>query len=85
MFPVQSKQCETCIYRDDSPLDLLKLEEQIADSYGGFTSYRQCHHTDKTPACCAGFWAKHKDNFQVGQIAQRLGLVEFVNIDEMKE
>ena len=26
-------------------------------------------------ACCRGFWNRHKDEFAVGQVAQRLGLV----------
>jgi hypothetical protein len=66
-------------------LDLAQLEDDIADGYGGFTTYRTCHHTDDScPACCAGFWASHKDEFQLGQVAQRLGLVEFVEIDNQE-
>jgi len=76
-FKVQKKQCSTCIYRADSPLNLKKLEGQISDQYGGFTGHRICHHSDD--ACCAGFWAEHKDQFQVGQVAQRLNMVEFVD------
>jgi hypothetical protein len=30
---------------------------------------------------CAGFWAKHQDEFAAGQIAQRFGLVEEVDDD----
>jgi len=33
-FEVQARQCATCIYRKDSPLDLAQLEAQIADGYG---------------------------------------------------
>lgn len=85
-FKVQKRQCSTCIYRDDSPLDIAELERQIADDYGGFTGHRQCHHSDDSePACCAGFWARHKDKFQLGQIAQRLGFVRFVEIDVLEE
>jgi len=79
-FKVQEKMCKTCIYRPDSPLDLEKLEDQVRDNYGGFKGHRICHHASE--ACCAGFWAKHKDEFQMGQIAQRLNMVELVNIDE---
>jgi hypothetical protein len=81
-FRVQRTMCATCIYRPDSPLDIGKLEGQIADGRGGFTGHRTCHHTDTQPACCAGFWAKHKDHFAVGQVAQRMGWVEFVDTDE---
>jgi hypothetical protein len=82
MFKVQQRQCKTCIYRSDSPLDLEVLEEQIADGYGGFKGHRICHHSKDV--CCRGFWEQHKDKFQLGQVAQRLGMVEFVDIDELK-
>jgi len=77
MFKVQRKSCSTCIYRKDSPLDLEKLESEIADEHGGFRGHRICHHGGN--ACCRGFWNRHRDEFQAGQIAQRLGLVEFVD------
>jgi hypothetical protein len=76
---VQAKLCPTCIYRKDSPLDLEKLEDQVRDEFVGFRGYRICHHSDA--ACCRGYWNRHKDEFAAGQIAQRLGLVEYVNDD----
>lgn len=79
MFKVQSKPCDTCIYRTDSALDIKVLEAQIADKYGGFKGHRICHHSED--ACCRGFWQRHKDEFQLGQIAQRLGMVQFVDDD----
>jgi hypothetical protein len=82
MFKVQKKQCKTCIYSPDSPLNLEALEKAIDDGYGGFIGHRTCHHSDDV--CCAGFWARHKDKFQMGQIAQRLGMVELVEIDTLK-
>lgn len=75
MFKVQSKACATCIYRKNSPLDLKKLETEIADKYGGFKGHRICHHSKD--ACCRGFWNRHKDKFAMGQVAQRLGLVVY--------
>jgi hypothetical protein len=75
-FKVQKRPCRTCIYRNDSPLDIKKLEADVADKYGGFTGYRVCHHSNE--ACCRGFWQRHKDKFALGQIAQRLGLICFV-------
>lgn len=77
MFEVQGKACKTCIYRHDSPLDLKKLEAEVADSYGGFKTFRICHCSNS--ACCRGFWNKHKDEFQLGQVAQRLNLVSLVD------
>lgn len=78
MLKVQDRQCTTCIYRKDSPLDLIQLESQIADNYGGFKSYRICHYSDDV--VCRGFWNRHKNEFQIGQIAQRLNCVQFVHV-----
>lgn len=80
-FQVQGKMCASCIYRPDSPLDIAELEREIADpdSEGFFTTYRQCHHSNR--ACCKGFWDRHRDHFQAGQIAQRFNVVEFVEHD----
>lgn len=82
MFQVQNKSCSTCIYRKDSTLNIKHLESQIADKFGGFKGYRICHHSKDV--CCRGFWNRHKDNFQMGQIAQRLNLVEFVKVDILR-
>lgn len=82
-FLVQAKSCETCIYRRNSPLDLKNLESQIADPHGGFSGHRICHHS--RTACCRGFWNRHKNDFQIGQIAQRLGMVRFVDHDILKD
>lgn len=73
---VMRQACETCIYRTDSPLDLEKLEGDVRDPHLGFRGFRVCHH--HTRAVCRGFWNHHKDEFQAGQIAQRLGLVILV-------
>lgn len=81
ILEVQFKQCATCIYRRDSPLNLKALEAEIADKYGGFDGYRICHHS--STACCRGFWNRHKDKFALGQVAQRLGFVTFVNHDKL--
>jgi hypothetical protein len=81
-FGVQQRSCSSCIYRKDSPLDIKELEAQIADPNmrGYFKGYRVCHHSpNKT--CCRGFWNRHKNKFNLGQIAIRLGLVQFVNDD----
>ena len=73
--------CKTCIYRPDSPLDTSELERQVADKHIGFVGHRICHHSNDV--CCRGFWERHKDEFAAGQIAQRLGVVEFVNVNTL--
>lgn len=81
-FQVQAKACATCIYRKDNGFDIKKLEADVADKYGGFKGHRVCHHSKDV--CCRGFWNRHKDKFQMGQIAQRMKMVVFVNIDTLK-
>jgi hypothetical protein len=82
MFKVQKRMCPTCIYRPDSSLDLKKLEADVTDKHGFLKGHRICHHSDDV--CCRGFWQAHKDDFPMGQVAQRLGMVEFVDVDTLK-
>jgi hypothetical protein len=86
VFKVQSRLCDSCIYRPDSTLDLRELERQVADPRmeGHFRAFRSCHHAPRG-VCCRGFWNKHKDHFDAGQLAQRLNLVTFVTIDKFKK
>ena len=79
-FPVMRQACDSCIYRQDSPLDLQKLEAKVSDPHVGFNGYRVCHHHHT--ACCRGFWNRHKDEFQAGQMAQRLDAV--VEVDPIR-
>ena len=80
-FDVRKRPCSTCIYRKDSSLDLKALETEIADRFGGFVGHRICHHS--VNVCCRGFWNRHKDEFQMGQVAQRLDRVRFVDVDDL--
>jgi hypothetical protein len=81
MFRVQKRQCKTCIFKQSSPLDIKRLLDAIRDPYMGFKGHRICHHSKD--ACCAGFWARHKWDFPLGQIAQRLRAVVFVDDDTL--
>jgi hypothetical protein len=84
-FAVQSKSCSTCIYRKDSPLNIKELENQVKDHFGHFKGFRECHHVKRgSNICCRGFWNRHKNNFALGQIAQRLNMVKFVTTALLK-
>lgn len=81
MFDVRKRPCATCIYRKDCPLILADLEAAIADPQlpGYFIGHRICHHSPpRRPLVCAGFWQRHKHQFTLGQLAQRLGFVRLV-------
>ena len=80
-FRVRATACDTCIYRQDMHFDLAKLEGQVQDSLGYFEGWRECHHPpegETEGVCCRGYWNRHKDDFPVGQVAQRLGQIVFV-------
>lgn len=78
-FKVCEKPCDTCIYRKDLHFDIKVLEAQVSDGYGGFKTHRICHHSEDV--CCRGFWNAHKNQFALGQIAQRLDMVQFVPVN----
>lgn len=85
-FKVQKRMCATCIYRPECTLNLKALEEEVKDVYGFFEGHRVCHHTPNSSAvCCRGFWEAHKGEFPAGQIAQRLDMVEFVDVNIRKD
>jgi len=84
MFKVQKKQCETCIYKKETGFDIKELESQILDRFGFFKGFRACHHATVKDICCRGFWNKHRNDFAAGQIAQRLGFVDFVTVDTLR-
>lgn len=78
MFEVQQRSCDTCIYRKDTKIDVRELEKPCRDPHmnGRFVSYRVCHQSNT--ACCRGFWNRYKNHFPLGQLAQRLKAVVFV-------
>jgi hypothetical protein len=63
---------------------LAELLDEIRDPAmdGHFRGHRICHHSRN--AVCAGFWARYRDHFDLGQLAQRLNLVTLVNDDTLK-
>jgi hypothetical protein len=78
-FKVMTTLCDTCIYKKGLGWDIKRLEAEVKDKYIGFKGWRECHHAERgSGVCCRGFWNAHKDEFQAGQIAQRMKLVEFV-------
>jgi hypothetical protein len=86
MFKVQRKLCATCIYRPDLPPEFLaELEAEVADPAmaGHFLGYRECHHAGNG-VCCRGFFEAHKERCTPLQIAQRLDMVEFVEVDVLR-
>ena len=76
-FLVRRTACNTCIYRDDSPLNIEKLENEIRDEYGAIVTYRICHEHETT--CCRGFWNRHAKALASARLARMMGIVRFVD------
>ncbi len=80
MLQVQQKACNSCIYGKNSASCATpkQLEDKVRDKRDPefFSKFRLCHNS--STACCRGFWNRHKNHFQLGQVAQRLDCVEFV-------
>lgn len=81
---VMAKQCKTCVFRPGNRMDLEpgRLEQMIRDATAA-ESCIPCHKTtyDHHPqeAVCRGFFLRHKT--QPLQVAERLGLIEEVDVD----
>jgi len=74
---VCKRQCETCIFRDGGMhLNPGRLEQLVSEAVKNESTI-VCHDTlDGPNAACAGFFHRHKT--APLQIAERLGLIEFV-------
>ena len=78
---VCKRQCETCIFRPNGfHLAPGRLQEMVKGAVKTETSII-CHDTlDGDNAVCAGFFARYPT--QPLQVAERLGLIEFVEPQE---
>ena len=79
---VQKTQCETCIYRPETVYDTDELENLIRDPRDPthFSTPRACHAVTGRTVVCRGFWDRHAEDFDLGQLAVRLDAV--YTIDE---
>lgn len=79
---VQARMCKTCIFRPGNLMSLHegRVEGMVAEA--GDTGCIPCHQnlTGEGQAVCRGFYDKHRNTPL--QIAQRLGMVEEVQLPE---
>jgi hypothetical protein len=77
-------KCTTCIFRPGNLMHLepgvvkALVEGAVNDPTGG--GHIACHDTLDLPAAaiCRGFWDAHADKIALLQLAQRMGVVEYV-------
>lgn len=78
MFKVQKTHCDQCLFTPQRIVTRARAREIVADCLAKDTFFN-CHKTQlegsDEQVCCAGYWAKYKDQFNMGRIAQRLGAV----------
>jgi hypothetical protein len=77
MFKVCAERCYQCLFSKDRIVSEKRMREVLSDC-AKRDSHFICHKTDD--ACCKGFYDTRTTNLM--RIAQRLGAVEFVNIDQ---
>ncbi len=76
---IQKTKCNQCLFSKNRIVDAKRAAEVIRDALGKDT-YFNCHKAKIKGAdvCCRGFWDAHKDNFNLGRIAQRLNVIKEV-------
>ena len=79
---VQSRMCSTCIFRPGNLMHLRpgRVDQMVADA--GDDGCIPCHKnlTGHGAAVCRGFYDRRRN--QVLQVAERLGVIEEVEITE---
>jgi hypothetical protein len=81
---VRKKKCTTCIFWPGNRMHLhsgrVKELVEAAKQNGG---YIVCHDTlpivAEHQAVCRGWWDPHRSDSQLMQIAERLGIIKFVD------
>lgn len=78
---VRKAQCDQCLFSDKKIVSAKRATDVVKGCLKKDT-YFICHKTQTEDApgdmCCRGFWDRFKDNFNLGRIAQRLKMVEFI-------
>lgn len=78
---VRKTKCDQCLFTDNRIVSQKRAGDVVKDCLKRDT-YFICHKTQTEDApqdmCCRGFWDQHKNNFNLGRIAQRLQAVRFV-------
>ena len=81
---VRREQCDTCIFRANSPFDLAKLLAECGPAHGTYAKWRACHSHADGDTVCAGFAERHGADCEPIQLASRLasaGLGAVVLVD----
>lgn len=82
-FKVQRKKCDQCLFTDARIVSESRMKDVVQDCLDKDTFF-VCHKTQvhalKESVCCRGYWDEYKNQFNLGRIAQRLGVVDEIEL-----
>lgn len=79
MIKVASKCCGQCLMSKNKIVSDSRKNEILKDCLKNDTHFL-CHKERKDEVVCRGFFEKHSSNMI--RIASRLGMIEFVDVEE---
>ena len=78
---VRKTKCDQCLFSNNRIVSAKRATDVIKSCIKKDTFF-VCHKTQTEDApdqmCCRGFWDQFKNHFNLGRIAQRLKMVEFI-------
>ena len=79
MFKVYDKCCKQCLIGSNKIVGNARRDEIISGCLADGTHF-VCHKASMKgdDICCAGFYAKHKNDIQKLQVFERIGMVQQV-------
>jgi hypothetical protein len=86
MLKVQKKRCNECLFGDNFVVSCEERRDEVIRDALAKDSYFVCHKSSISnkkkdeDVCCRGYWDAHKDDFNLGRIAQRLGGPYFMTV-----
>lgn len=75
---VQARMCESCIYRESSPLMEVPIKRQAVAAGTGVVCHSTLDPRPKANAICAGFFAV--DRTPLLELAERMGAIRRVKV-----
>jgi hypothetical protein len=81
MLKIQRKQCNQCLFSGRRIVSPARKREVVEECLK-YETFFTCHKGSiaGVNACCKGYWDRYHESFQLGQLAARLGWIEWVDI-----
>lgn len=84
---VMAQMCSTCVFRPGNLMNLMpgRLKAMVTESIaegGGITCHKTILGQAEQEATCRGFFDKYGERVQALQVADRIGVIEYVSGNE---